>query len=438
MKINNFFKLVIAVGICEMAGIVGSVFTISSIPNWYAGLEKPSFSPPNWIFGPVWITLYFLMGVAAFLIWSSRKKASDRKRRKEIKIALSLFGVQLFLNVAWSIIFFGLKNPGWALFEIIILWLAILATIVAFSKISRLTVWLLLPYILWVSFAAYLNYAIFALNQEKPIACTEEAKLCQDGSYVSRIAPQCDFAFCPKENLIQVEIPKVNEAVSSPLTIKGRARGFWFFEADFPIKLFDENGELLATAIARAQGEWMTEDFVSFEAELKFAAPKTEKGSLVLEKDNPSGLSEHADELRIPVVFAKETKKINLYYYNSEADKDESGNIECSRGGLAAVEREIPISQTPIQDSVNLLLLGKLTQEEQAQGISTEYPLEGFSLKGALLKNGILTLEFNDPNNKTVGGSCRVGILWFQIEATAKQFPEVQLVHFLPEDIFQP
>ena len=131
-------------------------------------------------------------------------------------------------------------------------------------------------------------------------------------------------------------------------------------------------------------------------------------------------------------------KSVELYYYNSDLDKDESGNIACSRKGLVAVERKIPITKTPIQDTVKLLLSGKLTDEERAQGISTEYPLPGFSLKGALLKNDILTLEFDDPNNKTVGGSCRVGILWFQIEATAKQFPEVRQVRFLPEEIFQP
>jgi len=134
-----------------------------------------------------------------------------------------------------------------------------------------------------------------------------------------------------------------------------------------------------------------------------------------------------------------ETKTVKLYYYNYELDKDESGNTACSRNGLVAVERKIPITQTPIQDTIKLLLLGELTEEERVQGIDTEYPLEGLSLKRAsLMKGGVLTLEFDDSNNKTVGGSCRVGILWFQIEATAKQFPEVQQVRFLPEEIFQP
>jgi hypothetical protein len=110
----------------------------------------------------------------------------------------------------------------------------------------------------------------------------------------------------------------------------------------------------------------------------------------------------------------------------------------CSRAGLVKVEREIPLTTTPIQDSVKLLLEGKLTAAEKASGITTEYPLTGVVLKGANLKDGDLTLEFTDPLMKTGGGSCRVGILWFQIEQTALQFPEVQSVRFIPEELFQP
>jgi len=147
-----------------------------------------------------------------------------------------------------------------------------------------------------------------------------------------------------------------------------------------------------------------------------------------------------AGVLTLKLFVLPETKTIKLYYYNPELDRDESGNIACSRNGLVAIERKIPITKTPIQDTINLLLKGKenLTEAEKAQGVTTEYPLEGLSLKGALLKDGILTLEFDDSQNRTVGGACRVGILWFQIEATAKQFPEVQQVRFLPEEIFQP
>ena len=165
----------------------------------------------------------------------------------------------------------------------------------------------------------------------EPVACTMEAKLCPDGSYVGRVPPNCEFAPCPLEE-----------------------------------------------------------------------------------------------------------QTVKLFYYSPEKDKGENGNVLCSRNGLVLVERKIPITKTPIQDTIKLLLLGGLTDEEHIQGIGTEYPLEGLSLKGASLKDGVLTLEFSDQNNKTVGGSCRVGILWFQIEATAKQFPEVRQVHFLPEELFQP
>jgi len=277
----------------------------------------------------------------------------------------------------------------------------------------------------------------FILKKGKPVACTQEAKLCSDGSYVGRTGPNCEFALCPHEDLIRVFTPQANEKISSPLLIQGEARGFWFFEATFPVKLLDGQGNLIAQHYAQAKGDWMTEDFVSFEAELVFEAPTTQKGWLVLEKDNPSDLSENAEELRIPIIFS-DSKTIKLYYYNPNLDRDETNNILCSRKGLVAVEREISLTQTPIQDTIKLLIAGQLTKEEKSQGITTEYPLEGFSLKSASLKNGILTLEFEDPNYKTGGGSCRVGILWFQIEATAKQFPEVQNVKFLSEELFQP
>lgn len=171
MHINNAPKLIISIVISEFAGIIGSVFTSTSVAGWYSGIIKPALNPPAWVFGPVWTTLYALMGISLFLIWSSYDEASEDKK-KRIKIALILFGVQLALNTLWSIIFFGstsltingLNNIGIAFIEIILLWFAILATIVAFYKISKPAAWLLVPYILWVSFAVYLNLAIWLLN----------------------------------------------------------------------------------------------------------------------------------------------------------------------------------------------------------------------------------------------------------------------------------
>lgn len=242
-----------------------------------------------------------------------------------------------------------------------------------------------------------------------------------------------------EEEEIIVFSPQPNQIVKSPLLIEGKARGFWFFEATFPVQLLDDEGEELVISYVQTTDDWMTEEFVPFEGELVFEAPKTQTGILRFLNANPSGLPEHQKIFEVPVQFEKVlTREVFLYYYNPENDKDESGNIMCSRQGLVPAEREIPISQTPIQDTIRLLLEGKLTETEKSAGVTTEYPLEGLKLLGANLKDGVLTLTFEDPANKTSGGACRVGILWFQIEATVKQFEEVNQARFLPEELFQP
>lgn len=132
------------------------------------------------------------------------------------------------------------------------------------------------------------------------------------------------------------------------------------------------------------------------------------------------------------------SREVLLYYYNPGNDKDDSGNVMCSRAGLVPVSRRIPATATPIQDTIKLLLSGQLSESEKTAGIATEFPLPAFELVGANLENNILTLEFSDPNNTTSGGSCRAAILWYQIEATAKQFPGVNEVRYIPETLFQP
>lgn len=140
------------------AGLVGSLFTAPSVPLWYATLVRPALAPPNWVFGPVWTALFLLMGIAAFLVWRAGV------RRRGVRAALGVFYVQLGLNVLWSILFFGLQSPGAALAEIMVLWIAILETIILFSKVSRFAAILLMPYLLWVTFATYLNYSFWVLN----------------------------------------------------------------------------------------------------------------------------------------------------------------------------------------------------------------------------------------------------------------------------------
>ncbi len=158
MTARNVIAFVVALALPQIAGGIGALFTYEAIPSWYATLMRPLFAPPNWIFGPVWTTLFILMGIAAFIVW---KKGWEKPA---VQVALSTFGFQLVLNTFWSILFFGLQSPGLALFEIVLLWCAIAANIVAFWRVSRLAGLLLLPYIAWVSFAAYLNYMIWMLN----------------------------------------------------------------------------------------------------------------------------------------------------------------------------------------------------------------------------------------------------------------------------------
>lgn len=156
MRIKNLPKLLIYIAICQGAGILGSFFTASAIPTWYATLNKPSFSPPNFLFGPVWVTLYALMGISAYLVSISGKN---------VKNTLNLFWVHLFFNATWSVMFFGFKSPLLGLINIVILWVLIVMVIIRFWKINKWAGVLLLPYLAWVSFASILNYYLWLLNR---------------------------------------------------------------------------------------------------------------------------------------------------------------------------------------------------------------------------------------------------------------------------------
>lgn len=151
----NLKKLLFSVFLCLSAGFVGSFFTTPAIPAWYASLNKPFFNPPNWIFAPVWTTLFLLMGVSLYLVWI--KNGINSK-------PMIIFFIQLAFNLSWSILFFALKSPISALIDIVILWGLILSTILEFLKISKPAGYLLFPYLAWVSFASVLNFSIVILN----------------------------------------------------------------------------------------------------------------------------------------------------------------------------------------------------------------------------------------------------------------------------------
>lgn len=151
-------KLIISVTIPVATGAIAGLFTASSVNGWFLTIIKPSFNPPSWLFAPVWTALYIMMGIACFLVWNSKVDVKLKNK------ALGFYMVQLLLNFLWSLIFFYAHQPGWALFDIILMWGMILSTILQFGKISSTAAWLLVPYISWVSFAAVLNFAIWKLN----------------------------------------------------------------------------------------------------------------------------------------------------------------------------------------------------------------------------------------------------------------------------------
>jgi len=245
-----------------------------------------------------------------------------------------------------------------------------------------------------------------------------------------------------KADLIRLSNPRPNQIIESPLFIKGEARGLWFFEADFPVKLFDDNGFLLGVKPAQALGEWMTEDFVPFNVTFPFAIPSTAKGKLVLEKDNPSGLLENADELRVPVVFeevTEETKermvvKISL----SDSRFVNEPYFDCSK--TIAFEREVPKTQAVARAALEALLRGA-TKEEINQGFVSNIN-SGVRIQSLTIKDGLAKVDFDEQLEFQVGGSCKVSAIRAQITETLKQFSTVNSVIISidgrTEDILQP
>ena len=151
--------MICSVSLCLLTGFLGSFATMDSVKTWYADLFRPSFTPPDWAFGVIWPILYVMMGISAFLIWS---RGIDKR---QVRVALGLFILQLVLNGLWTPIFFGLHMIALALVDIVLLWAAILMTILAFWRISKTAAYLLIPYILWVSFAIVLNATLWFLNR---------------------------------------------------------------------------------------------------------------------------------------------------------------------------------------------------------------------------------------------------------------------------------
>jgi translocator protein len=158
VQLSSKAKLIISIILCLGGGLLSGFFSQSGLGTWYASINKPSWNPPSSLFGPVWTTLYILMGIALWTIWKSETPENQKNK------ALLIFGIQLFLNFIWSILFFKLESPSWALVDIILMVVTIITTIFVFADISKKAAWLLVPYICWVSFATILNYTIWSIN----------------------------------------------------------------------------------------------------------------------------------------------------------------------------------------------------------------------------------------------------------------------------------
>jgi len=270
----------------------------------------------------------------------------------------------------------------------------------------------------------------------------EDDWICFTGEWVKHGAPSapkpttaCPGAKADYSDLIKVTSPKSNDVITSPLVITGEARGNWYFEASFPVKLVDDNGNVLAEGQAQAQSDWMTENFVPFKAEFQFNLPTTEKGKLILSKDNPSGLPQYDEQIEIPVVFEKfETTKLKVFFNNNKLDPEYS----CNK--VFAVERNVPKTTAVARAALEELLAGP-SDAEKADGFFTSVN-PGVKIQKLTIENGVAEVDFDGTLERAVGGSCRVSAIRAEITDTLKQFPTVKSVVISidgrTEDILQP
>ncbi len=226
---------------------------------------------------------------------------------------------------------------------------------------------------------------------------------------------------------ISISKPSSGSTISSPLSVSGEARGTWYFEGSFPVRVVDANGTELGVAPVQAEGEWMTEAFVPFSGTITFSTPTTKNGFVVFEKDNPSGLPSQGAEVRVPVTFAvvsEEKKPINVqvYFYNSTLLNDQQD--ECTT--VFAVTRTIPYTQAVARAALEELLKDA-TPEERSQGYGSAINT-GVKIQKLTIENGTAYVDFNERIQEQVGGSCKVSLIRRQITETLNQFPTVDEV----------
>lgn len=234
---------------------------------------------------------------------------------------------------------------------------------------------------------------------------------------------------------IIIDSPKANDLISNPLEISGRARGAWYFEASFPIKLLDENKKVIATAIAQAESNWMTEDFVPFKAEINFISDKDQNGTLAFMNDNPSGLQENQELVELPVRIPKtETTTVQVFFNNNKLDPE----ISCNK--VFPVTRTVPKTVAVARAAIEELLKG-VTEEDTKAGYFSNIN-SGVKINSLTIENGVAKIDFDETLEAAVGGSCRVSAIRAEITETLKQFSTVQgvviSINGRTEDILQP
>ncbi len=268
----------------------------------------------------------------------------------------------------------------------------------------------------------------------------EDCWMCQNGEWIKHgnpYAPQ-PTTVCLGDKVqssdIIIDSPLTNQLMTSPGTVEGRAKGHWFFEGIFPVRLLDAGGGEIARASAQAQSDWMTSGFVPFRAELKFDKATTATGTLILERNNPSGLSENEGRIEVPVHLKVTALKIKIFFGNNKLNPQ----AECDK--VFPVEREVPQIEAVARAALEELLKGPIGQEKSDGFFTAINP--DVKIQNLLIKNGVAEVDFNEQLEYEVGGSCRVFAIRSQIIETLKQFPGIEEVIISidgqTEDILQP
>jgi len=270
----------------------------------------------------------------------------------------------------------------------------------------------------------------------------EDSWICQNGQWVKHGNPSspmptsgCGTSQSTQEPDIIVTSPQSNQIITSPLSIEGKAKGSWYFEAVAPVRLLDDKGNVLTSGQIQTQGDWMTSDYVPFKAELTFSYNATTSGTLLFHNDNPSGLPENDKEFNVSVQLVPiQTLNVNAYFNNNNLDPQ----ISCNK--VFPVQRQIAKTQTVAMAAVSELLKGP-SDAEKSQGYYTNIN-PGVKIQKMTIENGVAKADFDETLETAVGGSCRVSAIRVQITETLKQFPTVQSViisiNGRTEDILQP